>query len=123
MELAEIIDMIDAKDSKSESEIDEEANAAPIKDYPLKGIPNLDFYRKTYARSCGENDDKAVRICKEFESQDRNRKIKMELIAVSQGNVSPVLLDRVLGSNRPVKHTSWEKWALMMLATFNSKRS
>ena len=93
------------------------------KDYPVKGIPNLDFYRKSYARSCGDNDDKAVRICKEYESQDRNRKIRSELIAVSQGNVSPILLERILGKNRPVKYHSWEKWALMMLAIFNSKRS
>lgn len=115
--------MIDSNEKDTESETGEEIQLVEMKDYPMKGIPNLDFYRKTYARSCGDNDDKAVRICKEFESQDRNRKIKMELIAVSQGNVSPILLDRVLGANRPAKYTSWEKWAFMMLATFNSKRS
>jgi len=116
--------MIDTENNESEPEENPDGGEiVPVKNYPVKGIPNLDFYRKTYARSCSENDDKAVRICKEFESQDRNRKIKSELISISQGNVSPLLLDRILGKNRPIKFVSWEKWALMMLATFNSKRS
>lgn len=115
--------MIDPTNPEIEDEESLEEVDKPQRDYPVKGIPNLEFYRRTYARSCGDNDDKAVRICKEFESQDRNRKIKSELISISQGNVSPLLLDRILGKNRPIKYLSWEKWALMMLATFNSKRS
>jgi hypothetical protein len=94
----------------------------PPKDYPLKGIPNLDFYRRTYARSCGENDQKAVRICKEFESPDRVRKIKTELASISQGNCSPELLERIMGKSRAIRSGSWEKWAFMMIAGFNSKR-
>jgi hypothetical protein len=115
--------MIDSSDDTAEAEKEAKtAEAQPTKEYPVKGIPNLDFYRRTYARSCGENDDKAVRVCKEYESQDRNRKIKVELAQISQGNVSPILLEKILGKNRPVKSGSWEKWALMMLATYNSKR-
>lgn len=122
MELAEIIDMIDSSKDGSGEPMGINDGDTSIKDYPVKGIPNLDFYRKTYARSCGENDDKAVRICKEYESADRNRKIKAELVAISQDKVSPILLEKIMGKVRPAKHASWVKWALFMLATFNSKR-
>lgn len=102
------------------------ANAAEIAEaqdsYPVKGIPNLDFYRKTYAKSCGENDDKAARVFREFENQDRVRKVKGELIAISQSKVSPILCEKILGRSRPVKLGSWEKWALMMIAVIGSKR-
>lgn len=91
-------------------------------EYPIKGIPTIDFYCKTYARSCGDNDQKAIRIFKEYENQDRVRKLRAELSGVTQSKVSPILLERILGKIRPVKSQSWEKWAQMMIASLNSAR-
>ncbi len=92
------------------------------KDYPMKGIPNLDFYQKTYGRSCGNNDDKAGRVFKEYENADRIKRVKAELIAMSQGKVSPVLCERILGKTRYVKFGSWEKWAIMLINVIQSQR-
>jgi len=114
--------MTEPDETTQETPSEEQETTVIQTEYTVKGIPNLDFYRKTYARSCGENDEKAVKIFKEFENTDRVRRVRTELVAVSLGKVSPELCEKILGKNRIVKHESWTRWATMMIAAINSKR-
>lgn len=107
---------------QNQAAIEEPPKEEQVRDYPLKGIPNIDFYQKTYGKSCGNNDEKAVKVFKEYENQDRVRRVKAELIGMSLGKVSPELCEKILGKSRKAKYENWEKWAAMMIATFNSKR-
>ena len=91
-------------------------------DYPVKGLPNLDFYQKTYGKSCGNNDDRAGRVFKEYENNDRIKRVKAELIAISQSKVSPELCERIMGKTRKAKFGTWEKWAIMLINVISSGR-
>lgn len=87
----------------------------------VKEIPTIKFYQKTYATSCGNNDPKAMKLFKEYENRDKMQRLKVELLAISRGNVSDDLCARTVGAIRKGRHQSYAKWAIMMLNLLNAK--
>ena len=100
--------------AEAETEIDPNAPA------DLKALPALGSYQKTYATSLGNNDGKAIKLFKEFESQDKIRRLKAELIAISQGRVTDELCVRILGPARRSRFGSFSAWAKYALGFANS---
>ena len=89
--------------------------------FPLKAIPALDHFQRLYGKSCTGDDKKAVRLFKEFESAEKLKRLKGELISISQNKASDELCAKYLGKTRKSKFGSWAKWAIMMLAQVNSR--
>lgn len=87
----------------------------------LKVLPSLQFYQKTYANSCGNNDAKALRLFKEYESRDKVQRLKQELFAISKGRASEQVCNKIIGLTRKGKYDGYDKWALSVLAILNSK--
>ncbi len=90
--------------------------------YTFKAIPTIRYYQKTYANSMSNNDKKAVAIFKEYESMEKIKRIKTELTAVSQGKVSPKLLEAQAGPARRGRYGSFEQWAKVVLALLHQGR-
>lgn len=96
---------------------------SPEKDKPqVVALPALNAYLRTYAKSCGNNDQKAVKIFKEYESAEKVRRLKGELMAIQAGKVSDEVCIRILGKNRQAKLGTFPKWATMVIAALNSAR-
>jgi len=87
----------------------------------LKALPGLQFYQKTYANSCGNNDAKAIKLFKEYESREKLQRLRQELIAVSKGRASELVCNKLIGLTRKNRCNGYDKWALMVLNMLNSK--
>lgn len=87
----------------------------------LKALPTLQFYQKTYASSCGNNDVKAAKLFREYESRDKIQRLKLELYAVSKNRAAEAVCNRIIGPVRRNKHKGYDNWAFMVLNTLNSK--
>ncbi len=87
----------------------------------LQVLPALQFYQKTYAASCGNNDAKAVKLFKEYEARDKLNRLRQELYAVSKGRAAEAVCSRVIGLTRKSKYSGYDKWAVSVLAILNSK--
>ena len=87
----------------------------------LNALPTLQFYQKTYANSCGNNDAKAVKLFKEYESRDKVQRLRQELFAISKGRAAEPVCNRIIGLTRKGKYNGYEKWALNVLGILNSK--
>ena len=101
--------------SHEEEQYDKSAEEI-VQAYTFKAIPCIKYYQKTYANSMANNDKKAVAIFKEYESVDKIKRLKTELTAVSQGKVSPKLLEALAGPARRGKYGTFEQWAKVVLA-------
>ena len=96
---------------------------APNESQPaiLKLLPAIQQYQKTYANSCGNNDAKAIKLFKEYESRDKLQRLRTELIAVSQGRAAEPVCNKLIGLTRKSKYNGYDKWALMALGVLNSR--
>ena len=86
----------------------------------LKALPALLAYQKSYATSLGNNDAKAIKLFKEFESQEKIRRVKSELLAITQGRVADALCIQILGAGRRSRFGSFANWAKYALGFVNS---
>ena len=85
-------------------------------------VPTLEFYERSYAKSCDGNDQKALLTFKNYESKEKLRRLQAELQWVKESRVSEVVCDRVIGKKRKSRHQSYEHWAKLMLLWIVSKR-
>lgn len=81
----------------------------------ITAVPTLLYYQKRYGLSCSNNDQKAVRMFKEYESMEKVRRLQAELMWVSSEQVYTPVLDNILGKTRRVKHDGYHKWGKLML--------
>ncbi len=81
----------------------------------ITAVPTLRYYQKRYALSCANNDQKAIRMFKEYESVENVRRLQSELMWVSGGQVYSPVLDTILGKTRKVKHNGYNHWGKIML--------
>lgn len=110
----------DFSDEFSDDEPEAEKEIAP--EAVIKLIPTLDHWQKNYGRSCEGNDQKAIRIFREYEPQERMRRLQNELMSIRERKVSEPVLDAVIGKKRMQKHQGYDKWAAMMLMWIAAKR-
>jgi hypothetical protein len=99
----------------------EPTSSSPDDEKQVKSLPILEGYMKGYARSCGNNDQKAAKLFTEYEPGDKVNRLKREVAQVVQGIVAEPTLVRVIGNARKAKYGGFEKWARMMTGFLNKK--
>lgn len=97
-----------------------EPNAEP--DAKITALPTFTYYHKMYGVSCSGNDRKAVGIFREYENQEKVKRLKSEMLSVSQKRVAEEVCDRFIGKNRKAKFNGYDAWARMMLSVLSIKR-
>ena len=80
----------------------------------LRAVPTLDYFEKTYGRSL-QNDQKAIRVFRDYESAERIRRLQNELVYVKDNRVPSKMLHNVLGRKREETFGGYSKWASLML--------
>lgn len=77
-------------------------------------VPTIAYFESNYGRSTA-NDKKAVRFFREFESKERLRRLQQELTWLKNGMVTEKVCDSIVGKKRKGKHSTYERWAELML--------
>ncbi len=94
---------------------DEEFQFEEPSEKAIRSVPTLHYWHKTYAKSMGGQDQKAVHLFKEYESQEKLRRLQQELMSMKDNQVSEMILDQILGKKRKMKYAGYHKWAALML--------
>lgn len=81
----------------------------------LNHLPTIQYFQKTYGASLGGEDQKAVRLFKDYESQEKLRRLQFELTAIKDGKATFKACDRIIGKKRKERYSSYENWAKLML--------
>lgn len=81
----------------------------------IRVLPTLHYWQKTYGTSLGGQDQKAVRVFRDYESQEKTRRLQAELMSIKDGKVTDQILDVVVGKKRKIKYAGYDKWAALML--------
>ncbi|MCB0323797.1 MAG: hypothetical protein KDD69_09500 [Bdellovibrionales bacterium] len=81
----------------------------------LVSLPTLEYYQRTYASSMANEDQKAVRAFKQYESQEKVRRLQNELMSIKGSLVREGTLDRLVGKKRKGKWNGYDRWASLML--------
>jgi hypothetical protein len=81
----------------------------------IRHVPMIKFYQTRYGKSLQGNDQKAARVFKEFESEEKVRRLRNELMWVKESRVNERVLSEVLGRKKVSQRGSFEKWAELML--------
>jgi hypothetical protein len=80
----------------------------------LKALPTLDYFEKRYGRSM-QNDQKAVKVFRDYESMEKLRRLQNELVYVKEQRVGERTCQFIIGRKRAAKHGSYSHWAQLML--------
>ena len=87
----------------------------------LKFLPALNDFQRRYANSTDGNDQKAIRLFREYEPKEKSNRMRSELLAIKKGGVSAKVCDAVVGKKRAAKYGTYKRWAELMLLWFMSK--
>lgn len=85
-------------------------------------LPAVEYYQKTYAKSLDDNDQKAVRLFREYESQEKVRRLQQELLWIRDGKVKESTCDRLIGKKRKGKYEGYAGWGKLMLLWLVAQR-
>ena len=80
----------------------------------ITAIPMITYYQKTYALSLSNNDQKAIKVFKQYESTEKVRQLQAELRWVANGQVYVPALDGILTKKRKGRYKGYSKWAKLM---------
>jgi len=105
-----------------EEEFFDEEKAYDHDKAPLTSIPMFEYYQKMYAKNMGNEDQKAVALFKQYESQEKLRRFQNELMNIKSSQVREATLDRVVGKARKGRWVSYEKFGGLMLLWINSAK-
>lgn len=78
-------------------------------------LPTLEYFQRIYSKSMEGADQKAAIVFKNYESQEKLRRLQNELTWIKDGKVSSSACDRIVGKKRKSKHGTYERWAQLML--------
>lgn len=81
----------------------------------IKAISTVAFYQKRYACSCENNDEKATRLFREYESREKLVRLRNEISWIKEGWVADSVCDETVGMTRKAKYGDYENWAKLML--------
>lgn len=81
----------------------------------IKALPGVDHYNRMYANSLAHDDKKALKLYKEYESADWQRKLRIDVTNVKNGRVDEKVCDRIIGKKRKSRHQNYEGWGQVML--------
>lgn len=82
-------------------------------------LPVLAYYQKMYAASLGDNDQKAVKLFRDYEPHEKLRRLQFELNAVKNKQATTKACDISIGKKRLSKYQSYSRWAANMLIWFS----
>ncbi len=85
-------------------------------------LPTLEYWQKMYGATMDGADQKAAGVFKNYESQEKLRRLQNELSWVKDGKVSSTACDRVVGRKRKAKYGSYQRWAELMLLWISQHR-
>ena len=88
----------------------------------IKLIPTIDYFQKNYGRSLEGNDQKAVRVFRDYEPKEKLRRFQHELQQIKDKRVSENVLHAVVGKKRMHKYQGYDRWASLMLMWIVSKK-
>jgi hypothetical protein len=94
--------MKDSDENKEQGKIS--SNLSTIRDY-----------MRIYAHGMDDNDQKAVRAFRQYEAQEKLRRLQGELVLVKGERVLENSCDQVIGKKRKSKYNSYSNWAALML--------
>ena len=97
---------------------DDNSNPSPVL---TAAIPTINDWEKNYGRSCEGNDQKAVKLFREYESKEKFRRFQFELQLIKDGKVRENVLDDVLGRKRMQKFQGYDGWAKLVLLWLAAK--
>lgn len=107
----------------SEDEFEEDGEEAVEENKVVSyAIPTIAYYEKTYGRALEGNDRKGVGIFKNYESNEKQRRLQQELQMIKDGKVYEKLLDQIVTKKRKMRHQGYDKWATKMLIWFAEKK-
>ena len=84
-------------------------------DKKIKHLASIRLFEERYARGCEGNDEKAVRIFKDYEPREAVQRFRGELIAIKNEKVTENVINTWVGNKRVNKHGSAKRWAELML--------
>ena len=88
----------------------------------ITGLPTIQYYMKTYGKSCGSNDRKGARLFQDYESGDKVNRLKRELAMVAQSKVTDDICARFIGNQKKATYETFARWAGFMLSSLNAAR-
>lgn len=88
----------------------------------IRFIPTWAYYERTYGKSLEGNDQKAVRVFREYESPEKLRRFEQELLWIKNGLVAEEICDAQIGRKRKAKWGTYENWGAKMLLWLATKR-
>ena len=105
---------------------DEELHEAYLEEYgvlpgeegssgSITSIPTLGYYQKSYAGSLGNNDQKAVKVFKQYEGLEKVRRLQSELGWIANKQVYEPVLDSIASRTRKTRYKGYDAWAKLML--------
>ena len=103
--------MADDRDLEKEEGAEDGEEARPIK----SGLNTIREYNRSYATALEGNDMKAVRLFRQYEAQEKLRRLQNELMMVKADKVDEKACDAVIGKKRKVKYKGYSAWASLML--------
>ncbi len=119
--------MFDDDDIEFLPEDDPEGEAAPDEvpadQVKYAFIPTVEYYHKTYAVSCGGEDQRALRIFRDFEPKEKLRRLQFELQQIRDKKAHPRACEVIIGKKRKARYESYERWAQLMLLWLLSRRN
>ena len=80
----------------------------------LQALPTIDYFEKKYGRSM-QNDQKAVKVFRDYESVEKLRRLQNELVYVKEQRVGERTCHFIIGPKRSAKHGGYSHWAQLML--------
>jgi hypothetical protein len=88
----------------------------------ITSIPMIAFYQKRYANSLANNDIKAAKLFKQYETTEAIKRFQNELLSIKSGLVAETTLTLTLGKSRQTKHKGFNNWAKLMLLWLAEQR-
>lgn len=101
---------------------DELEEGSKKKEQIIKLIPTLDYFQKNYGRSMEGNDQKAVRVFRDYEPAEKVRRLQHELQQIKDEIVADAVMDGVVGKKRKQKYKTYAGWASLMLMWLAAKK-
>lgn len=98
------------------------AKAGTPEDSTIVSVPTVDYFEKTYGRSMEGNDQKAVRVFREYETKEKIRRLQQELMWIKEKRVPDKTLKALIGDKRRSRYQGYDQWAARMLLWLAAKR-
>lgn len=103
------------------SKREHEHPAVPRSDERVRFVPSVKHYVDTYGKAFEGNDQKGAKLFREYETQEKLKRLRHELELVKNGQVEKAACENIIGKKRASKHRTYQEWARLMLLWLANK--